>query len=395
MTLQAIEGTLTWFSGLKPEDLPSNLSRMIRVHLRRDELGIEAVNVAGSVPLANGKTLQIIPKIGKLNFFRLLLKADGHQDELERIYEQFVEYSVEDEASIEHVVARSLLVAADEIMRKSPLQERVSKRRRGLFARGDVNVVETAMNVACCREEPVVYKVKERTTDIPENRIISEALKKAGALLFQKGTDREYQSVVDRWTGRFPRPDDIGADATHIEERFSRGKYGGARDYYKKALMLSLVILGVNGIGIGNGKSVLGDAILFNTADVFERYLRNVLRDLYNNKGYLVVKGGSAKSTLYTDGSFELSPDIVIERNGQIQLIADAKYKIPSASDHYQMHAYLSANNLTKGVILAPLFDGELPIVREYITPDRVIVIEALLPMHNLDVVEEFLSTLA
>jgi hypothetical protein len=37
-------------------------------------------------------------------------------------------------------------------------------------------VVSTVLNLACRKQEPVVYFVKERTLDIAENRVLSEAL---------------------------------------------------------------------------------------------------------------------------------------------------------------------------------------------------------------------------
>jgi hypothetical protein len=221
--------------------------------------------------------------------------------------------------------------------------------------------------------------------------MLSEALNRAWAVLGEK--DRfELKCIRDRWISRFPRSLDLAADLMTVEEGFAAGLYGGPRDYYRQALMLGRIILGSNGLGLSQDSTVEGDAILLNTASVFERYLRNVISEAYSGAGYVVTKGGIGTTSLYTDGSFELEPDINISKDGRTLLIADAKYKQPTSGDHYQMHTYLAVNGIKCGIILAPLYEGNEVVVREYSTSDRTIVREVYLPMGDLNTTEEFLG---
>lgn len=392
MIRRAKEGEITWLPGIDTADIPP-LPNGISLHIKRGELGIEAQGLVGAVPLLNGDTLQIVPKIGRVNFFRLLFKAEGFQQDLEREYTDFVSYSVDEDKNIDTIVARHLMFSAAEIMKRSPQQGRVKRCREGLFAAGQVDAVSTLLNLTCRKQEPVVYFIRERTLNIPENRVLTAAIIRAWPLLEE--TDRfELHWIRERWLRRFPQPTDLEADLEKIEQGFATGQYGGARDYYRRALMLAQVVLGSNGLGLSDGTAIEGDAILLNTANVFEKYLRNIISEAYSGSGYTVSKGGVGVTSLYTDGSFELQPDISISRDGRTVLIADAKYKQPTSNDHYQMHTYLVANSLKQGLLLAPLYDGNDVVVREYSTSKKMLVREIYLPMSDLNRTENFLGTM-
>lgn len=345
------------------------------------------------MPLLNGDTLQIVPKIGQINFLRLLFKAEGFQQDLEREYADFVSYSVEEDQNVDSIVARQLMYSAAQIMNRSPQQGRVKRRRQGMFAAGQIDAVSTTFNLACRKEEPVVYFVREKTLDIPENRVLSEAIVRTSMALDE--ADRiELDWIRERWLSRFPRSEDLEDDLEEVEEGFASGRYGGPRGYYRRALMLAQVVLGSSGLGFSERATVEGDAILLNTADIFEKYLRNVINEAYSGAGYVVTKGGVGVMSLYTDGSFELEPDISISRDGRTQSIADAKYKQPTSGDHYQMHTYLAVNGIKRGLILAPLYDGSDVVVCEYSTTDKMVIREIYLPMNDLNLTEKFLGTL-
>lgn len=385
------EGEITWLPGLSASDIPP-LPTGISLHIRRGELGIEAQGRVGAVPLLNGDTLQIIPKVGRINFFRLLFKAEGIQQDLEREYDDFVSYSVNEERNIDSIVARHLMFSAAEIMKCGPKQGRIKRCCEGIFAAGKIEVVPTILNLACRKQEPVVYLVRERTLDIPENRVLTAAIMRAWPALEE--VDRfELRRVWERWLMRFSQPSNLDADLEKIEQRFATGQYGGARDYYRRALMLAQIVLGGSGLGLNDSTTVEGDAILLNTANIFEKYLRSIISASYSDAGYIVSKGGVGVKSLYINGSFELEPDICITKNGRIVLIADAKYKKPTSLDHYQMHTYLVANGLKQGLLLAPLYEGNDVVIREYATTQKILIREIYLPMGDLDITEKFLQT--
>lgn len=391
MIWRAKEGEVVWFPHLKVEHLPHPLNSGIKVHLRGRDIGIEAQGVVGAIPLKNGDTLQIVPKIGPVNFLRLLFRATGSRADLDREYENFVEYSIDDEKSVDSVVARSLYASVTELLHRSLKMTRVRKRRLGDFAAGPIDATSTALRLACRESAPVVYFASERSADTPENRVLGEALHKSWPLLDYEN-QTTFRHVLERWEKAVPKDVDIEDDLLVVEQGFARGIYGGARDYYRKPLMLAQVILGLHGVGLSDAAIFEGDALLLNSADIFERYVRNVIADEYAKTGYVVTKGGVRTSNLYTDGSYELQPDIVIAKEGETILIADAKYKAAaSAADHYQLNTYLAINKIKRGLILAPGFDTTKILLKEYMTDNKTVVREAYLPVRDLAATEAFL----
>lgn len=392
MIREVIEGRITWFADLTRGDLPQRLPPDITLHIRDFELGIEVQDLVGALPLSNGDTLHIIPKIGTVNFLRLLFRAEGAQEELDREYDAFVSYGIEDEQNVGSIVARQLLLTADEIMRRSPLFGRVRRIQRGVFAAGRLRAIPTVLATAQRKREPATYDVWERTLDIAENRVITEALMR-GWLLMSPEDRSVLRPVYERWIARFPRCRIASSDLREIKRNFASRRYGGSRDYYRKALMLTQVVLGSEGLGFGDAAALEGDAVLLRTSDVFESYLRKSISEAHAGSRYVVTKGGVHTASLYIDGSFELEPDVVIEKDGAIVLVADAKYKQPSASDHYQMSAYLWAHGCDRGLLLTPHFDESDEVrVRDFRTVNGKIVRETYLPLKNLDVTEAFLA---
>lgn len=388
----AKEGDITWLYGLHPSDIPHPLPKGISVHIKQDTVGLEIQGLVGAIPLLNGDTLQIIPKIDRVNFLRLLFKAEGVQHDLEREYDDFVEYFVDNDNNIDSIVARQLVVSASEILNRSPKQGRIKRRNEGVFAAGQIDTVATALNIACHKNNPVVYSLREKTVNIPENRVITEALMRSWPMLGDVD-HKNFKPILERWLSKFPRSTDLAEDLNHVEQGFASGKYGGPRGYYGKALMLSQIILGSNGLGFNEGAVIEGDAILLNSADIFEKFTRNTISEAYSSLGYVVTKGGVGVNSLYTDGSFDLQPDMVISKDNQIILIADAKYKKPTAGDHYQMHTYLAVNGVKRGMLISPLFAGNDLEIKEYSTANKMIIREVYLPMSDLAATEEFLGT--
>lgn len=392
MIHQALEGSINWLQSIRPEDLPHPLPGGVTIHLRGGEVGVEARNVVGAIPLRNGDTLHITPKIGTINFLRLLFRAEGMQRNLEREYDEFVRFSVDEERNVDYVVARQLILSVAEILRRGELFGRIRKRRVGTFAAGQVDLLATVGNLARRKEEPVVCFVKERTVNTIENGLLSEALVRSWSLLDRESQD-SFRGIRNSWLRRNARPNDVRESLAVLEQRFALGWYGGPRDYYRRALMLARIALGSQGLAFDGAATVEGDSVVLNSADLFEKYVRNVIAAAHLPKGIVVSKGGVGVRSLYLSGKFELVPDVVISQSGRALLIADAKYKEePSADDHYQLHAYLRDAELQRGLLIAPLFEGVTPVVRDFVTAQGVVVSEVYLPMADLSATEAFLG---
>ena len=398
MIWSAAEDQLTWLSGVSYSDLPQPLPSSITVRLRpgattEADVGIVPRGVVGAIPLRNGGTVQILPKIGMVNFFSLFIKAGGFGGALRREFQDFVLYSAVDQPNIGSLAARQLLFAAADILRLSPHVGRVKRHHEGVFAAGRLDARGTAFNTATLRQNPAVFWTRERTYDVPENRVLTEAVIKS--LMMLPYEDRGELAVVhDRWLSRFRRSRNIEADLESVGRRFALEQYGGSRDYYRRALMLAQVVLGGFGLTFGEGMVVQGDSLLLSTANVYERFVRNVIAGSHSELGYVVSDGRAWSLSLYSDGSHELLPDIVVASGGVPTLVADAKYKEPDAADHYQMYAYLRASRVDVGLLLSPSFDSDQVGSKRFVATDGKVVWEISLPLSNLPATEGFLEGL-
>ncbi len=312
---------------------------------------------------------------------------------MQREFDEFVAYSTDEHSDIDLLVAKQMLKAADEIMRRSPLVGRIHNHRSGRFAMGRLDARETAFNIAAHREEPVVFWVQDRTVDIAENRLLTEAVIRSFHLL-PLAERQAWTKTYSRWTTRFPRSRDVAHDLQEVSGAFASKRYGGARDYYRKALMLAEVLLGSSGLGVAGTDNIEGEAVLINTANTYEKYIRNTIARSHADLGFVVCKGDAWPTSLYTDGSRQTIPDIVVYRDRSVKLIADAKYKEPSASDHYQMYVYLQVFGIGTGLLLAPTFNEDTVMRRKFSTADGKSIWEVYLPMMNLEATEELLGGL-
>jgi hypothetical protein len=388
---QIREGLPTLLPHLGLADLPYALPSGVRLFTRGDQLGIEAQGLVGNIPLSNGDTLQILPKIGQANFLRMLFTSMGSQADLKRQFEEFVKYSVDDDASIPILAARQMVMAAAEVLRRGSSTVRLPVTRRMLAASGQILPAPTALALARHEAEPVFTRVRIRSHESPENRLVSSALLMAASLL--DAPERTYAlDTLAKWRRRVCKPLMQPTDLLVVEQRIARRWYGGPRSYYQRILTLGLVLLGSLGMTIDSKPFIEGEAVLLNSADIFEKYVRQMISNHYSTLGYIVTKGGSTSFSLYQDGTVSLAPDVVIERHSETVLIADAKYKEPAAADHYQMLAYLTAFGIDRGVLLTPGYQAAGVTIRKHATPRRLTVVVATLPMDKLSQTESFLQ---
>ena len=231
--------------------------------------------------------------------------------------------------------------------------------------------------------------------DIAENRVLAAAGWVAAGLVSERADLEPWQSsLVFKWRKAFHRPDSLRGDLAETARGLANGEYGGPRGHYVHALTLARLILGQAGMSQEGRTRVMGDALLVNSATLFEEYVRSVLARACKAMGLTVTKGGSPVQTLYDDGSFGLVPDIRISRGLSTLALGDAKYKEPDSGDHYQMAAYMRSYGVSRAFLLCPDYGDAREAVTRRRAPDGRSVLEIRLPLWDLDASEELLANL-
>lgn len=387
------ESSTTWVPGFPSGVLPPELASQVRSVSKGAAVGLEVGGVIGAVSLLNGDTLQIVPKVGPTNFFRMLLTAEGLFDKRHEVDRQFVSWGSDQAAeAIAAVLARRFLVELAQIEANGPRFERVSSLQLRESPSGKILLGPSVKRMRLRSAKPFACIRRVRTPDVPENRVLAAAARHAAKSL----TEREawQQELSSRWQRKFYRLTSLQSDLAITAQRLAEGFYGGPRGAYGSCLTLARLILGQAGISLEGRTRVLGDSLFINSATLFENYVRSALAMVLKPMGLTVTKGGAPTQFLYDDGSFELIPDIRISRGLDTLALGDAKYKDPTASDHYQMAAYMRSYGIGRAFLLCPDYGVAKEAVRHHRAADGRTVTVIRLPLRDLDATEELLADL-
>lgn len=207
------------------------------------------------------------------------------------------------------------------------------------------------------RMPPVEARYDEYTEDVEENRILRAATHKLGRLRLR--SDRTRQQLRS-----------IGVslhNATLREyERWSipAVQYTRLNAPFRPAIELGRLILQSLSLHnqLGSSESA---AFLLDMNRLFEDFLVVALRDALGVSEFAFPQGAKGQP-LWLDRArrIKLEPDISWWRGGRCRFIGDAKYKrIGEAgvvhSDVYQMLAYLTATNLSEGLLIYAAGEAE------------------------------------
>jgi len=275
----AVESLTTWLPGFRPEIIPAQLNQNIRIVLKGQTTGLEIGNVVGSVALLNGDTLQIKPKVGEMNFFRMLLACEGLYSKLKTDIEEFAGYEENQEISLIRLVARRFLRELHMLIKASPRFEWKKDTRQLSFAEGRVILVPTIINLRKKASSPIVAEIRYRDFDTPENRLLAAAAHQA---LQYVGEVTPDTAAAKYWIARFESNRSLSRDIATVNQCLRTGKYAGTRGYYIGALALATLILGQAGFAQGDIEEIYGDSVLVNSATLFEEYVRTILAQSYS-----------------------------------------------------------------------------------------------------------------
>jgi hypothetical protein len=331
----------TELPGFDLDWLPKGLPAQIRPFHTGSRVGLEVDTLVGSIPLKNGDTLQLLPRVGNANFIQMLVEAEAITTAQERPEGDLVGYCLSDEASLGALVAKPFVRSLFTVESGSPRFTWQKRREVAEIAGGEIDVLPTAIRLAQKAERPFVFSRKIRTTDVPENRVLAAAALTVLRRHSQRITSPDRNFLFD-FSRKLAPPALSGETVEGVRQRLSSGQYDGARGYYAHALRLALILLGESGFKQGNTEEVRAEPVLFNSASIFEAYVRHQLKVGYQARGLNVRKGFFPPMSLFKEGGLGLNPDVVISKNETLLLVGDVKYKLEgvSAADYYQAHIY-------------------------------------------------------
>ncbi len=136
------------------------------------------------------------------------------------------------------------------------------------------------------------------------------------------------------------------------------------RNYYLGIAKTCLLIIGDRSVSLETaGSDVRLLSFILNLEDVFEKYVRNVLKQWVKTEhSEAKVRDGNKgkRNYLFYDSRvFDIYPDIYLTLGAKRPLVADVKYK-PKIEEHdrYQVISHSVSMGATKAVIIVPAFQG-------------------------------------
>lgn len=394
---QILESSITEVPDFSLELLPDHAYEYLTPRIvggtNGSKVQLEAGPYVGTLPLADGRILQILPRAGLQAFWRLLVVSENLASELDKEFESFGALAHDDAGSgqWESLLCRTFFRRLLEIEKESLLPGRIRNHKRLESPRGRVKAVPTMLSLAMRQTSPVHCVVKEKTYATTENRVLAAA----AARFLQIGlVEVAALPIAYRWASLLPdgllRRDELIKVIRGLHGR----KYTGARSYYIPALLMARLVLADAGVALSGDFMVSTEALLVNMRTLFEKYVRSLLQSTFQKEGWSVEKREATALTLFEDGGCKLIPDVLIANNQGVKLIADAKYKIDKPgdeSDYYQMATYLSTYGAKSAVLISPSAVATEPVWRTRRTHNFQLIHEAIVPLHNWKLTETWL----
>jgi 5-methylcytosine-specific restriction endonuclease McrBC regulatory subunit McrC len=341
------------------------------------------------IPLLNGDTILISPRVGNRAFARMVSVINNLQDSH---HEGLVGVSASDTAPINWIelLGQSFVRHLQNIETQGLRFEIVARPTTGSFAKGKINFRKTYTRLERKSAAPVVSTQKFRSNSTTENKLLATV-----AALVNRTLYKNKELTLQKWSTLIETDPFSYSEYMDVIQRLNKGQFDDYRSYYKPAIRVAMLLLPNNGSGISfEDASIQSAPFMTNVNQLYEEYIRTIISSGLVTKGLVVEKPKSGFTTLFTDGNYKLIPDVTISRDNHVRLIGDMKYKPKDETvgqDYYQLKTYIDAHNISSGFLVRPaLANGESKsTIHKYF--DGKYAIDVVLNMTDLDNSEAFL----
>lgn len=323
-------------------DLYPDVTKLFRPVFDNGVPSIQCGGWVGYIPLNDRYALEVSPRVPIGNLERLIGMAIGYSPRVLENYTRNFSHSDELPDSLLDVLADQLLGAFDAVWESGLLKSYQRMQRTGSSPFGRIDPFQTTWRSAKAGLPTAVSSAFHRTTDFAPNRILRFAFEKLLARYDGNKTQNQRRRTlrIRQAAGRLEglgkpsrfdlAPEEIARTIRHLPIQHER---------YADALMLAQLVISGSGFSIrGNDGMAILPSIIIDMAKVFESYVRRVLVEHFKGDSHINVWDGNtagpagAKTTLFDPiepgvKNVPVTPDIVIEVNGTVRLVIDAKYK--------------------------------------------------------------------
>lgn len=334
------------------------------IDFRGDRLTFVAGRFVGLIPISDTICINVKPKVEIQDLVRLIAIAEGEVGVL-RFMRGYVR-EARPEVAVIALVLRTLVEQLRDVLTEGLLKRYEKTSGEGVL-KPRINFHRTLQKQwSRGKFTTVSWNSFTFSTDNDANRLIKFTLWYCGRLLQSVGIASDVLESVNDIYQYF---DDLPLDQHKafvpgarlmIEQR----AFPDLRHYYYDICQTCLFLIGNDSISLrvrGNDIDLL--SFVLNLEDIFEGYIRNVLRERFRSavpEAQVLDGNREGKSYLFRDSkTMEVRPDIVIKKRFQPVLIADAKYKPKlTETDRYQLISHAYSCGVKRAVSILPSFDA-------------------------------------
>lgn len=340
---------------------------LLFLRFQRQKVIVSAGGYIGLIPLTPSISIEVIPKLPVRNLARVL---DVARSSLRSLQSTDRAYKVEIGSSISilEFLVVNLVDAVSNFEIYGLHKEYQSKHTVGSHPSGRIDISESLQKFWSRGQRHLVGAARfEQTSNNSINRVVKAGLRFALERLNPESLEsRQLVKRVNNAYGRMPTlVDELGAhDIQSTKALLARKGLPLQRDYYYRALEISLLILEGNGIALQRaGSDITLRSFIVNFDDLFETYIRRVLQ-LRSTKEVRVLDGNhEGKRPLFQDKKNPpAQPDIVVRSSFDGScIVADVKYKdAPKRDDINQAVAYAVCYSTKRTLIIHQVKPGAL-----------------------------------
>lgn len=305
---------------------------------------LRATSWVGTIKIPNSYTIIIRPKIGNLNFFKMLVYSENLAD-----LKFFDLVRASEGKDLVDFMARLFLETANEVIQDGIYKSYISQVEEISTVKGKLLLVQNIRKPRITQEK-FWCEYDDLSSDILENQILLYCAKLLLTLVRDRNLKNEIynvQTILEK-----DGVSEVFLDLYHLDMI----TYQKFNQHYEYALRLCEFILRLTWYGDFTKEDMLPIyGFLYNMNSLFQNFVTKVIQDTM--PGYRVKREPKQNKLLENVTKFEdfeltsgsvatkvLKPDIVIQDkiDGSNVFVIDTKYKKgdPSANDFYQSVAY-------------------------------------------------------
>ncbi|MGL5624848.1 McrC family protein [Cetobacterium sp.] len=327
---------------------------------------LQAQNYVGIIQTKSGRTIEILPKITRLDedediekSKKILLKMLRTLKDSPFKTTKIANLKVE-KMTLYEIFIKMFLEELSLLLKKGIKSNYIKKEDNLKYLKGRLKISDQIKKNSIHKERFAV-EYDEFSPDRIENQIIKTTLDflyKKCTTLTNKKRIREFKFVFE----------DIKPIYDH-NSCFSKIKLGRDMKNYEQVLKWCKVFLLNNSFSPYKG-SEIAFALLFDMNKLFESYIGDYLRKKDEIENLKLQDREHHLAYIDRSARFGLRPDIVIEKENEI-IVCDTKWKImskePSQEDMYQLYAYGTKYEKCKKVYLIyPFVDSSNPLKYDF-----------------------------